>query len=94
MSQDEVMSYHGWHLDKRVSLGHIVSTLTITGVVVIWMTTLDKRVTLSENNISHQQQLFEAHLQDHNTQYNEIIRRLERIDSKVDLAMRDGQVKP
>ena len=33
-----------WHLDKTVSITHIISTLAIAGSVFLWATALEKKV--------------------------------------------------
>lgn len=35
---------NGWHLRKEISVGHILTTLTVAGAAFIWMAELEKRV--------------------------------------------------
>lgn len=42
-----------WHLDKTISVGHLVSTLVIAVSVFSWAMALDKRVEQNSLAISH-----------------------------------------
>lgn len=42
-----------WHLDKTISVGHLVSTVIIAVSVFSWAVTLDKRVEQNSLNIEH-----------------------------------------
>ena len=42
-----------WHLDKTISVGHLVSTLVIAVSVFSWAMTLDKRVEQNSLAIAH-----------------------------------------
>ncbi len=42
-----------WHLDKTISVGHLVSTVIIAVSVLSWAVTLDKRVEQNSLNIAH-----------------------------------------
>ena len=75
--------YYGWHLDKRVSVGHIVSTVAVTAAVVFWMFRLEGRVAVNEVNISNLAAVVAASRTERQSQYTEIIRRLERIDDRL-----------
>lgn len=37
-----------WHLEKNVSVGHIITTLSVAVSMMIWATTVEKRVSLLE----------------------------------------------
>lgn len=42
-----------WHLDKNISVGHIVSTMMIALSVFAWATSIEKRVDKNEQSIGH-----------------------------------------
>ncbi|WP_423186787.1 hypothetical protein ACO1PK_00810 [Alishewanella sp. d11] len=42
-----------WHLDKTISVGHLVSTVIIAVSVFSWAMTLDKRVEQNSLSIAH-----------------------------------------
>ena len=74
----------GWHVDKRISIGHIFTTLSVALALMVWMTSLEQRVTVSEVKIIAVEKAYEKAVVDQGTQYVEIIRRLERLDQKID----------
>jgi len=37
-----------WHLDKRLNVGHILTTLTIVIAFFLWANTIDRRITTVE----------------------------------------------
>lgn len=39
---------NSWHLEKTISIGHILTTLTVAGSLVVWGLTVDKRVAILE----------------------------------------------
>lgn len=41
----------GWHLDKRLSAGHIVTTAVVAASVFMWLANVDKRVELNTHAI-------------------------------------------
>ena len=42
----------GWHLDKKISLGHLVSTAILAVSAITWATSIDKRI--QQNTIASQ----------------------------------------
>lgn len=75
----------GWHLDKRVSVGHLVTTLSVAAAVAIFFATMDKRIEENRIHIGTNKEnihRIENTLAGQNT---EILRQLERIDGKFDL---------
>lgn len=74
----------GWHLDKRISLGHLITTASVTVALLTWMFSLENRVTVTEVKINQVEENARMQQQERAAQYAEIIRRLERIDAKVD----------
>jgi hypothetical protein len=74
----------GWHLDKRISIGHIITTVTVAVAMVGWMLQLENRVSVHDvkiNQIEYNQHAAKIEVA---AQYAELIRRLERIDSRLD----------
>ena len=49
MEQHE--KYYGWHLDKRVSVGHLVTTAVVVATFVVWLMQLDGRITVLDRAI-------------------------------------------
>ena len=67
-----------WHLDRRVSVGHIVTTLIMLGGFAVWMIALEHRLTAAETRI-------ENLVSNQTLYYHEIIRRLERIEDRLNV---------
>ena len=94
MDPDTKSDWHGWHLDKRVSIGHVVTTITVAASVMVFGLRLEGRVAVNEtqianNIVSIQQsrvmataQYAEAR-QESQRHYEEVIRRLERISDQL-----------
>lgn len=76
--------YHNWAADKRVSIGHIVTTLALIGSMIMGLANLYGRLAVTENNVNHNAKAIRDIRADQAAQYAEIIRRLERLDSKMD----------
>lgn len=74
----------GWHLDKRVSVGHIVTTLVVLMSVFWWGARLQEKQSINDLRITNNEKAIQALRQSIETQNSEIIRRLERIDAKMD----------
>ncbi|MPY69207.1 MAG: hypothetical protein GEU92_03875 [Alphaproteobacteria bacterium] len=45
------MTGNRWHLDRRVSVGHIVTTVVVATSAIVWMLRLESRVLLNEQAI-------------------------------------------
>jgi hypothetical protein len=81
----------GWHLDKRISIGHIFTTLSVAFALMVWMNNLENRVRVSEIKIIAVEKAYEKDAADQSVQYIEIIRRLERLDQKIDSTIQEGR---
>lgn len=51
-SEDERRDQRRWHLDKRLNVGHLLTTLTIAAAVFIWASKVDTRISLLEQTVS------------------------------------------
>ena len=77
-------NHHAWHLDKTVSIGHILSTLIIALSIFSWGLAIDKRVEQNSQSIgflSENQRRVEVHVESTRT---EIRQDLSRINQKLD----------
>lgn len=41
----------GWHLDKTVSISHLLTTITIAGSVFIWASKMEQRIVVLETRM-------------------------------------------
>lgn len=73
----------GWHLDKRVNVGHILTTLALAGAIISMWMSMDRRVTTLE--VRQDQSARTA--QEIKGQLIEINRKMDRIMER----MLDGQ---
>jgi len=74
----------GWHLDRRISIGHLITTGTVAVAMVAWMLQLENRVAVHDVKIDQVEKNQTAAKAEVAAQYAELIRRLERIDSRLD----------
>ena len=72
-----------WHLDKRISISHIVTTLTVAVAIVIWLMRLESAVSINSSGIVNNTFQIQRVEQAQSAQYSEILRRLERIDDRL-----------
>lgn len=42
---------HGWHIDKRVSVGHIVTTVVVAATAMWWLSDVQKSTELNKQKI-------------------------------------------
>ena len=76
---NERLENHKWHLDKRVSVGHLITTLAIVGAAALWMIRLEGRIDLADQRDNQlNTRIIEIHMRLEVAEA-EIIRRLERI---------------
>jgi predicted thioredoxin/glutaredoxin len=68
-----------WHLDKRVSVGHLITTVAMVSAAALWLLRLEGRidlVDLRDDQISSRIEQIDSSMK---MRDSEIIRRLERI---------------
>jgi hypothetical protein len=70
-----------WHLDKRVSVGHLITTLAMVAAISMWLFRLEGRIDLVELRDEQMQVRIEQIDVDRVARDNEIIRRLEHIQN-------------
>ncbi len=71
------MNDDGWHLDKRITVGHIMTTAVVATSVFLYVTSVETRVALLETR----QDLQASH---HAEQLKTISGQLIRIEAKLD----------
>ena len=101
MAENEMISRDengGWHLDKRISIAHILTTIAMAVALAAWVFALQAKVDVNSAGISTHTQVVDVKFaanqlqldqfrqtdreaaQERVRQYNDIIRRLERIE--------------
>ena len=48
MEPSEVNFDRHWHLDKRLNIGHLLTTLSLAGAIFIWASAIEKRVSVHD----------------------------------------------
>ena len=73
-----------WHLDKSISVGHLLTTLLIAGSVFTWALKIDTRISIIETK-QEQSKEDRVRIEKQNSQnYAEIKDTLIRIEAKID----------
>lgn len=73
-----------WHLSRAVNIGHILSTVSLVGVLMWYQAGQDNRLTQAELNIEHLQESRLADQQRTDKKFDEIRAYMLRIESKLD----------
>lgn len=74
----------GWHMDKRLSVGHIITTIVVGASALLYITSVEKRVSLLEAGVENQKARFEQVITHMTRQYDQITNQLIRIEAKLD----------
>jgi len=73
-----------WRIDKRLSVGHLLTVASVMAALVAWWFQIQGRIERSEIRIAANEIAIVEMKAIANAQSADIIRRLERIDSKID----------
>lgn len=74
----------GWHLRREISIGHIVTTMTVAGGAILWLMSVETRIeVLAERHVGlvHRVDRSEARI---STEFREIKQLLRDISTKLD----------
>jgi hypothetical protein len=80
---NNVTENNKWHLDKRVSVGHIITTVAMLSAMALWLLRLEGRIDLVDLRDNQMSKRIEQINLDRGVRDAEIIRRLERIQDTV-----------
>lgn len=56
MSDERADDREPWHLDKRVNLGHLLTTLSLAVAIFAWGSAMDRRVAVLEEKAAAQRE--------------------------------------
>jgi ribosomal 30S subunit maturation factor RimM len=83
--------YHGderrdtsWHLDKRVNVGHILTTLSLAGMMVAWSMGIETRIAKQSVLIEQNAKQIEQSELRHAQSIDNVMTVINRIDDKLD----------
>lgn len=77
MQSDEPEDRRGWHLDKRVNVGHLLTTVGLIVGVMVWGSKMESRIAVVENTVALQSNTTQKEL-------SEIKDSLRRIEDKLE----------
>lgn len=73
-----------WHFDRTISIGHLITTLTIGGSVLIWAMHMETRVVVLENMAAYGKETNAKIERDVRDRLGDVNAMLIRIESKLD----------
>ena len=73
-----------WHLDKKVSLSHIVATLTLAAAIFTWGSQIEQRIALVEASSTRQAQVDQAQDQEFRRSVVEMREDIRELSRKID----------
>lgn len=80
-----------WHLEKSVSISHIISTLMIAGTVFVYIGRMDTRIALLEQSNNQQASVDQRQDMERNESFREFRENMKLINDKLDrLIERNG----
>lgn len=68
-----------WHLDKRVTVGNLATTLTVVAALLVWGSDVEKRIALNERGIDDADKRIELLAETQSAQYRDLVIRLDAI---------------
>lgn len=71
-----------WTFDKKINVGHIITTLTVALSVIVWALSVEKRVSANELNINKLDDAVLEVKQGLNERLNRIENKLDRLIEK------------
>lgn len=83
--KEEIEDYKHWHLDKRVSLSHIGSTLAVLVGLMIWGGTVETRLALGQQERKQQTAILmeiKEEAQETNSKLDEYLEKLYQLANK------------
>ena len=73
-----------WQVSKEISYGHLLTILSVAIAALVFTVRLEGRINVNSEAISNNSKSVDRINSRMNTQYYEIIRRLEKISAKID----------
>jgi hypothetical protein len=74
---------NNWSVRKEVSWGQIITILMVAAGAMLFTVRLESKIEINAENIEHNRTDMIDHKAENNSQYAEIIRRLERISDQI-----------
>lgn len=83
VSMSEGQQSEGFHLDKRISLGHIVTTISVSVAAALWMSKIDGKVDINTIRINGNTDTIKQLKIDSEARHKEVMAKLNIIDSRI-----------
>ena len=83
-SQDGDVIEEHFHLDRSISVGHIITTITIVVSMIWWASTVETRLAVQESSVRTLQETDRRHESDSSAMRAEIRDQLAALNAKVD----------
>lgn len=80
----DAQSQRNWHFEKTVSIGHLLTTLSIAGSILIWAMHMESRITILQAGLTYSKEADVRMEQGMHDKFSELTTTLVRIESKID----------
>ena len=89
----EPQNNNRWHLDRRVSVGHLITTVAMVSAAAFWLLRIEGRIDLVDLRDAQMIKRIEQIDKSQAERDNDIIRRLERIQDTLAAHERNSKEK-
>lgn len=73
-----------WHLDKRLNVGHLMTTLSVAGGMIMWAMTMENRIAEHEIKIANNAKEIEHAEQRASKSFERVYNLVSKINDKID----------
>ena len=87
---EDARPQHGWHLKREIQLGHIITTIAMAAAVSLYVSKIDQRLALLEQDIKYRREVDDQQDQTAERMNQAIDKRLEKIEHKLDTLIERG----
>lgn len=88
---DEPENKDRWHLKREIQLGHLLTTLGLTITAMTYVTKMDSRILLLEQQVAVQRERDERQDRKNEEALATVNKTLERVNDKLDRLIERGQ---
>lgn len=73
-----------WHLDKRLNVGHLLTTISVAGLLVIWAMNMETRIAEHEIKIANNTAKIERSEDRTNKTFERVYELMNKMNDKLD----------
>lgn len=81
---ESVRDQRSWHLDKRLNIGHLLTTLVLALGVFTWASKIEQRVLTNESDNKHTKELMQLNQNYVTATVSSIDNKVDKLDGKID----------